>query len=299
MFICSPRRRGRALAGRKAGNRSVVSLILQLNRVFRPPNVAGRESEEAYSQWEHHWGREVSREYLEPAGDLQGKTILDVGCGLGGKTVAYGEAGASAVIGTDIVPRYITASRQYAAREIPGVDTGSLTSDAALPPVAEGVFDTVVANDAMEHFAEPGRALAEMHRVARPGGAVWIFFTPHFSPLGSHLYDYVYTPWCHVIFTRSQIEGAIDRIIHERMAGDEEPVIERRVRRIMASYDNDLNHMSLRRFARIVRGVPGLRISLLELRPAKFGFLRPLTHVPLVREFVTGFVICRLEKVGP
>jgi hypothetical protein len=137
-----------------------------------------------------------------------------------------------------------------------------------------------------------------MHRVTRPGGAVWIFFTPHFSPLGSHLYDYVYTPWCHVLFTRSQIEGAIDRIIHERMAGEEEPVIERRVRRIMTSYDNDLNHMSLRRFARIVREVPGLRISLLELRPAKFGFLRPLTRVPFVREFVTGFVICRLEKVA-
>jgi len=276
----------------------MVPLILQLNRVFRPPNVAGRESEEAYSQWEHHWGREVSQEYLEPAGDLKGKNVLDVGCGLGGKTVAYGEAGASEVMGTDIVPRYIEASRKYAAREIPGVTTGFFTSDAASLPLADGVFDTVVANDAMEHFAEPGRALAEMHRVTRRGGAIWIFFTPHFSPLGSHLYDYVYTPWCHVLFTRSQIEGAIDRIIHERMADDTEQAIQERVQRIMTSYDNDLNHMSLRKFARTVRGVPGLRTSFLELRPAKFGFLRPLTHVPLVREFVTGFVICRLEKVS-
>ncbi len=224
--------------------------------------------------------------------------MLDVGCGLGGKTVAYGEAGASTVIGTDIVPHYIEASRGYASERIPHVTTGFFTSDAAALPLADSSFDTVVANDAMEHFSEPARALAEMHRVARPGGAIWIFFTPHFSPLGSHLYDYVYTPWCHVLFSRSHLEGAIDQIMHERMAGEDETSIVRRVSEIMTSYDSDINHMSLRRFFGIVGGVSGLVVSRVELRPAKFGFLRPLTRVPLVREFITGFVVCRLRKVS-
>jgi len=274
------------------------SVIVELNRVFRPPNVGGRESEEDYAQWEHHWGGEFSRDYLEPAGDLQGRMVLDVGCGLGGKTVAYGEAGASTVMGTDIVPRYSEASRSYASRSIPDVATGFFASDAASLPLSDSSFDTVVANDAMEHFSQPPRALSEMLRVTRPGGAIWIFFTPHFSPLGSHLYDYIYTPWCHVLFTRSQLEGAIDRVLHERMAGEDEAAITGRVTEIMRSYDNDINHMSIAKFFGIVRGLRGVVVSHLELRPAKFGFLRPFTRVPGIREFVTGFVICRLEKVS-
>ena len=86
--------------------------------------------------------------------------------------------------------------------------------------------------------------------------------------------------------------------MHDRMAGEDETTIARRVGEIMTSYDNDINHMSLRKFFGIVKGLSGLVVSRVELRPAKFGFLRPLTRIPFVREFVTGFVICRLEKVS-
>jgi hypothetical protein len=132
--------------------------------------------------------------------------------------------------------------------------------------------------------------------VTKKGGAVWIFFTPHFSPLGSHLYDYIYTPWCHLLFTRSQIERAIRRILQERREGTGDGDIDGGVAEIMRSYDDDLNHMSVRRFLRIVRDKPGLAIASLELRPAKFRFLAPLTRVPFARELVTGFVVCRLIR---
>jgi ubiquinone/menaquinone biosynthesis C-methylase UbiE len=271
------------------------SLILLLNNVFRRPNVAGRESGEAYSRWEHRWGLETAQTYLEPAGDLEGKKVLDVGCGLGGKTVAYEERGATAVFGADILESNAAASQSYARETAAGDRSAFLAGDAAALPFENETFDTVVANDAMEHFARPAVALDEMRRVTRKGGAIWIFFTPHFSPLGSHLYDYIYTPWCHLLFSRSQIERAIRRVLAER---GEVTGGEARVREIMRSYREDLNHMSVRWFRRIVTGMPSLRIAFLELRPAKFGILKPLTRVPLVRELVTGFVVCRLERVG-
>lgn len=270
--------------------------IVALNRVFHRPKVEGRESAEAYSAWEHRWGRELVRTYLEPAGDLDGKRVLDVGCGLGGKTVAYHEGGARMVVGTDILAQNISASREYARRHAPGLEGAFFASDAADLPVTGGVFDTVVANDAMEHFARPEAALREMARVTRAGGAVWLFFTPHFSPLGSHLYDYVYTPWCHLLFSRRQLRAAIGRVLRQRSPGATAESIEARLDEIMTSYDHDLNHMSIRWFLRIVRRVGGLDISYLELRPARFGALRWLTRVPFVRELVTGFVICRLER---
>jgi 2-polyprenyl-3-methyl-5-hydroxy-6-metoxy-1,4-benzoquinol methylase len=272
----------------------MTGLILALNRVFRRPNVGGRESAEAYSDWERHWGKEFARMYMEPAGDLRGKQVLDVGCGLGGKTVAYAEAGA-AVTGTDLLEINVEQSGAYA--KMKGARAAFFVGDAAALPLREGTFDTIVANDAMEHFAEPETALCEMARVAKPGGAIWIFFTPHYSPLGSHLYDYIYTPWCHLLFTRRQLRSAIGAVLNERMTDASREEIDARLGEIMESYDRDLNHMSVHRFLSLVRAVRGLRISKLELRPAKFPFLKPLTMVPGVRELVSGFVVCRLERV--
>ena len=275
----------------------MVSAILFLNKLFRRPNVGGRESEEAYSRWEHRWGRELTKTFLEPAGDLDGKRVLDVGCGLGGKTVAYEEAGAASVVGTDILVDNTSASEEFARGNASG-RSAFLTSDVAALPFPDGVFDTVIANDAMEHFSRPAEALAEMRRVTRRGGAIWIFFTPHFSPLGSHLYDYIYTPWCHLLFSPPQIERAITKILERRPADKNGKSVADRVQTIMTSYDQDLNHMSVRWFLRIVKEIPSLRISLLKLRPAKFGFLKPLTMIPIVRELFTGFVVCRIERTA-
>jgi SAM-dependent methyltransferase len=199
------------------------------------------------------------------------------------------------VVGADLLEKNVEQSGAYA--KMKGARAGFFVGDAAALPVSEAVFDTVVANDAMEHFAEPAHALREMVRVVKPGGAIWIFFTPHYSPLGSHLYDYVYTPWCHLLFTRAQLQSAIRAVLTERMAGAPSAEIDRRVREIMESYDRDLNHMSVQKFLGIVRSVPGLRISKLVLKPAKLPVLKPLTWVPGLRELVTGFVVCRLERM--
>jgi len=269
-------------------------MIVFLNKIFRRPNVGGRESAEAYSEWEYRWGRQLVTSYLEPAGDLKGKKLLDIGCGLGGKTVAYGEGGA-VVSGVDLLEANTIAAADYTRKK--GRRDGFFVGDAARLPVADETFDTVIANDAMEHFAQPEVALGEMARVTRPGGAIWLFFTPHFSPLGSHLYDYIYTPWCHLLFSRGALRRAIRRVLREREPGAAPERIESRLDDIMTSYDHDLNHMSVRRFERIVSERAGLRVSLRELRPAKFSLFRPLTRIPLVRELFTGFVVCRLERV--
>ncbi len=274
------------------------SFIVALNNVFRRPNVGGRESETAYSEWEHHWGRQLVQEYLEPQGDLAGKYVLDVGCGLGGKTIAYEEGGAIAALGTDILVKNVRASRDYAREHSPHQKSAFFTSDAGSLPVADATFDTVVANDAMEHFSRPAEALAEMARVTRPGGAIWLFFTPHFSPLGSHLYDYVYTPWCHLLFTRGQLSNAVAKVLAERQPDASAESLDAQRQEIMRSYDEDLNHMNLRWFHRIVRELPTVRMTYRELRPAKYQLLKPFTRVPFVQELVTGFVIARLERTN-
>ena len=276
----------------------VARLIVWLNRVFRRPRVEGRESPEAYSDWEYRWGRSLVAEYLEPAGDLRGKRILDIGCGLGGKTVAYGEGGAAETFGVDISADNAGASGRFAGSTPRRFRWGFFVGDAAHLPAAGATFDTVIANDAMEHFGDPDGALAEMARVTKPGGAIWVFFTPHFSPLGSHLYDYVYTPWCHLLFRRRDLEAAIREVLVGRLDGWSCMEVDSKVGSIMNSYDNDLNHMSIRRFRGIVARTPGIAVGREKLKPAKFSFLGFLTRIPVLRELFTGTVVCRLVRTG-
>lgn len=274
----------------------MTGLILALNNVFRRPGVGGRESTQAYSEWEYEWGRALVEEYLEPLGDLQRKKVLDIGCGLGGKTVAYGESGASDIYGVDLSLDNIRASSEFADRKSPGLRRGFFASDAGRLPLCDDMFDTVIANDAMEHFKEPEAVVREMARVTKPGGVIWLFFTPHFSPLGSHLYDYIYTPWCHLLFSRGMLKRAVRRVLCERNPGVSERNLQDELDEIMRSYDEDINHMSVRRFFRIVKNQKNLRITFKELKPPKYGVLKPLTMVPLLREFFTGTVVCRLQR---
>jgi SAM-dependent methyltransferase len=53
-------------------------------------------------------------------------------------------------------------------------------------PVEDGRFDRVLFNQVLEHLPEPARALAELHRVLKPGGlilcSVPLFFAEHQVP---------------------------------------------------------------------------------------------------------------------
>lgn len=53
-------------------------------------------------------------------------------------------------------------------------------------PVRTGSVDVCYSSNVLEHVAEPRAMLAEMVRVTRPGGTVFLSFTPWWSPWGGH-----------------------------------------------------------------------------------------------------------------
>jgi hypothetical protein len=112
------------------------------------------------------------------------------------------------------------------------------------------------------------------------------------------LYDYIYIPWCHLLFTRSQLRAAVmDAVASRRdeFPGDDPA---RKADRVMENFDRDLNRLSVRRFFTMVKDHPSLAITYKEFQPPKYSFLRALNRVPLVRELFTGSLICRLQKRG-
>ncbi len=103
---------------------------------------------------------------LEYFGDLNGKRVLDVGCGKGRFARVLAERYARASIaGFDLAEAML--------RHVPegvGACAGSMT---ALPFPA-GAFDCVYATESLEHAVEIDVAVAEMCRVVRPGGRIVI-----------------------------------------------------------------------------------------------------------------------------
>ncbi len=98
-------------------------------------------------------------------GEVAGKRVLDLGCGVGFFGGIAQQRGAR-VTGLDFSAVALELCR---ARQ-PGMDV--LRGDATRLPFASAAFDVVLLNDIIEHLAEDlGRAmLAEVFRVLRPGG---------------------------------------------------------------------------------------------------------------------------------
>ncbi len=268
----------------------LTSIADRIDKLFPRPRVEGRESHQAYSEWEFRTGKALLEKYPEQLGDLGGKRLLDIGCGLGGKTVVYSDAGAD-VTGVDIDPVHCAGAVAYSLKK--GCPAGFICGDAGSLPFPDGSFDLVVANDSMEHFPDPAAALGEIVRVTRKGGRVFLFFTPWGSPLGSHLYDHIRTPWCHLLYSDDMLRRLLEIRFRER--GDEDPA--GNAAKAIEEYNLENNRISVAGYRRILDSIPGIEVELEELIPPKFGFLRPLTRVPLIGEFFTGTVVSFLRKI--
>jgi ubiquinone/menaquinone biosynthesis C-methylase UbiE len=269
--------------------RFIASLVHALDRLMPRPRVGGRESSEAYSLWEYRVGKAILESYGERLGDLAGKRVLDIGCGLGGKTVAYAEARAR-VTGVDLSEKNVAQCSAFARAR--GVEAAFAAGDAERLPFAGGSFDAVIANDSLEHFANPEAALRELARVLKPGGSIFLFFTPWKSPLGSHLYDYIRTPWCHLIFPEWLIRELLERELARR--GEADP--HAGAGRLMDEFHRELNRITVRRYHRILGRVADLEVAFEELKPPKYSWLAPLARSPLAGELFTGTVVGILEK---
>jgi ubiquinone/menaquinone biosynthesis C-methylase UbiE len=113
---------------------------------------------------------------VPPGGD-----VLEVAPGPGYLAVELAKLGTRRVTGLDISHSFVRMAAENAARA--GVAAAFRHGDAAAMPFDADSFDFVVCRAAFKNFAQPVRALAEMHRVLRPGGkALVLDLRPDASP---------------------------------------------------------------------------------------------------------------------
>ena len=102
------------------------------------------------------------------AGLPEGAQVLEVAPGPGYLAIAMARLGGLRVSGLDISRTFVEIARENARTE--GVAVDFQRGDVAQMPFATGSFDLVVCQAAFKNFTLPRSALAEMHRVLRPGG---------------------------------------------------------------------------------------------------------------------------------
>ncbi len=108
---------------------------------------------------------------------LAGASAVDVGGGPGYTAAALRRAGAHA----------FTVDASFDELGLHGrAPAGAVVADGRCLPMADGAVDLVVTLNAVEHVADPWAFLAELVRVAKPGGTVFVGVTNWWSPWGGH-----------------------------------------------------------------------------------------------------------------
>jgi len=274
--------------------------LLSLNSIFPRPIDYKGDTAEAYSRWEFNSGRLMFERYFAGHVDVAGKKLLDVGCGTGGKAAFYSTLSPDQMFAVDLLESNVERARSYAKSSGTLIDGRFSVADAAALPFEDDSFDIITATDTFEHFADPLGVLREMARVLRPGGNIIFYFTPHRSPLGSHLYDIIYLPWCHLLVSDKVLfeaaEVALERAAADSGSDDPHAAAKPDVIRTCESYKRDLNGMTVRRFLRLVGEVPELYLEWMHRKPLKTRLLTPLTRIPPFDEFFTTLAIGQITK---
>ena len=127
-----------------------------------------------------------------------GFDVLDAGCGPGTITAGIAQAAfPGRVTGTDISTEQLDRGHRLTqGREI--MNLGFVHASAYEMPFADHSFDVVFSHALLEHLRDPARAIAEFHRVLRPGGFIalcspdWNAFelAPHSMRVGRAIHAY-------------------------------------------------------------------------------------------------------------
>ncbi|MBI5189483.1 MAG: class I SAM-dependent methyltransferase [Nitrospirae bacterium] len=99
---------------------------------------------------------------------IEGKTVLEVGCGPGLDTVQLASR-AGRVVGVDLSTNSLAAARCNVERSGAG-NVSLVMGDAECLPVKDGSVDVVFSYGVLHHTPDIGRAVKDIHRALRKGG---------------------------------------------------------------------------------------------------------------------------------
>ena len=156
-----------------------------------PCGTRGADSESRRSYFssieEHRYAVEPYIPAFAEFAAAQGRHVLEIGVGAGTDHVNWLRAGARA-IGIDLTTAGVKLTRERAALE--GLPAKVFVADAEALPFAGAAFDEVYSYGVLHHTPDTRRAIQEVHRILRPGGAAKVMIYHRPSIVGFFLWTY-------------------------------------------------------------------------------------------------------------
>lgn len=123
-------------------------------------------------------GQERRLAIIERFVRLEGRRVLDLGCGVGEYVRAFAARGAYA-LGCDIAVGRLGEARRRGATRV-------LCAAGEALPFGTGALDVVVLNEVLEHVQDDRAAMREVARTLAPGGIAIVFVPNRLYPFETH-----------------------------------------------------------------------------------------------------------------
>lgn len=171
-----------------------ISLFEQLNEEYKnKPVIRSFPKVDPHSQFETARSRLVRLNKLMP---LEGKQVLEVGCGMGYVSKVLATEYNCSVIGVDIIERDEWTLLQS---DLPNLEYRVLDLSDENPFDIES-FDLIVSFVAWEHIIHPFSMLKECCKILKSSDALYINANLYRAPNASHRYREIFFPFPHLLF---------------------------------------------------------------------------------------------------
>ena len=145
-------------------------------------------------------GTELFFRFLSPEKIIKNKSILDVGCGVGGKDLELLRYNPKNITGIDLSSRNIKFANELINKSNENI-LRFLNTD-LFNLEENNIFDTILSYTVFEHIDKRMLLpiLNKMYSLLKPNGYVVIVFNHYDDKYGMHLKEYIYHPWPQIIF---------------------------------------------------------------------------------------------------
>lgn len=186
----------------------------------------------------------VDKQLIREKFNLDGKKILDFGCGMGGMSLWYASNWNCQVHGVDIDRHHITIANELKARH--GISNVYFEVRNILERPLKEKVDFVFLNDVAEHIQLPilKQIFLELGRSLVKGGQVFVSYPPWRSPYASHVQHVVGIPWCQFL---------PDKILLPMIERNNRPIVGEEESDLLQAYKG-LNHLTHKKLMQVIEG---------------------------------------------